>query len=423
MAGTDQELTLEQAAVLRMALEGRSLFCMGSAGTGKSTTLRRVITDLRWRPENNKGVYVTAPTGIAAINIGGSTIHSALGLGLAASDAPQLVRAMRARRLTELRRDLKILVIDECSMLSAAFFEKIDQVLRIVKEIDTPFGGVQVILFGDFHQLPPVFVDTDDVRLLFESPLFKVLVGGCAIELSTIFRQRDPRLLAILQDVRRGILTDATREAIGGLHRELPPGGTAPLHLFCHNAGVDALNAASLADLPGMPVTLKAIDVGHASHVERLNRDSLIPAVLTLKPGALVMLLMNVPNRGLGNGSRGHVVEIRANDVLVDFGTVRIGVVRTTFGIYDASGAELATRTQFPLKLSWAATIHKSQGQSIKYLHADLSGTFAPGQGYVALSRATDIETLRVTNASDRSFWVDPRVIAFTEVIRASELV
>jgi ATP-dependent DNA helicase PIF1 len=411
------QLTPEQAAVHTVASEGKSLFCMGSAGTGKSSTLRQVIAALRHKAERAGSVYVTASTGIAAINIGGSTIHAALSLGLGQGSPEELVARMNPRRRTEIGRKLRVLIIDECSMVSAAFFETVDRVLRIVKSIDLPFGGIQVILFGDFHQLPPVFSGGSDGRLLFESPIFQAMTAGRMFELTTIFRQKDNRLLELLQDARRGSLTDRSRDILAGLRREVS-GETEPLHLFCHNANVDALNAASLAKLPGEAYTYMAEDSGHPSSIEKLNRDTLIPAILNIKVGALVMLLVNVPESSLGNGSRGIVLEANPYDVLVDFGSKRYSVGRSIIRLNDAAGAELASRSQIPLKLSWAATIHKSQGQAIKHLRVDLSGTFAPGQGYVALSRATDIETLQVTGVTEASFWVDPRVKAFSEQAR-----
>ncbi len=288
---------------------------------------------------------------------------------------------MRRGRVGVIRRDLRVLVIDECSMLSAAFFEKIDAVLRIIKGNDAPFGGTQIILFGDFHQLPPVFKGDDDKRLLFESPAYMAIAAGHTVELKTIYRQTDSRLLDLLLDIRSGTLTPKSKDLITYLHRELPESETPSLHLFCHNFGVDALNANSLTLLPGDPVTYKALDKGLAQHVEKLNHDTLIPQKLQLKVGALVMLLTNIPERGLGNGSRGTVTSVTPEGALVDFGRSQFLVKPVTIQFCDATGAELASRTQIPLKLSWAATIHKSQGQSIKHLHVDLDGAFAPGQG------------------------------------------
>jgi ATP-dependent DNA helicase PIF1 len=424
------QLSAEQGRVAALALGGGSVYCHGKAGTGKSLLLRHIIRKL---PERE--TMVTAPTGVAALLIGGTTLHSALGLGLGQGAPEDIVARLRADRRRAIQR-LQTLVIDECSMLSCELFEKIARVLQLVRGTDAPFGGVRGIFFGDFAQLPPVFGGAGDSRLLFESPIFRDLTRGACVELRTIYRQSDAPLLSLLSDVRCGDLTPTSIAMLRALSRPLPDGEIVPTRLYCRNADVDRENLAQLNLLAGETVVFTATHKGQERDIEKLNKVALIPSTLELRMGAQVMLLVNMLDLGLCNGSRGVVTEVSEGRVRVRFvgrsgksrddGTdtetgTGLLIKRTTISLNDPDGAVLASRTQFPLKLAWATTIHKSQGQSLDLVDVHVADAFAPGQAYVALSRAVSMDGLRVSNYAPQSFKADPRVKRYYDEIASED--
>lgn len=432
-------LSAEQNRVAELVRLGFSVFFTGAAGTGKTFLLEHVVAELReaYGDEFNACVAVTAATGIAATALGGSTLHSAMGCGALRTFDDFRVMWLPDNR-KRLRR-LRVLVIDEVSMLSAELFEMLELVLRQIRRSEEPFGGLQLVLSGDFCQLPPVSFPRDDATLptaflnrglAFQSPAWRRCEIWC-VALTEVWRQRDPVFEALLSSARRG-----DQRAVEWLARLCAapldlPDGLEPTQLFSHNADVNRVNGERLAKLPGTCVSFKASDSvtpaspgarGDERRLWKMCNDGPAPLSLDLKVGAQVMLVKNLePWAGLVNGSRGVVTGFRFIDEHLAGKHRKPGsraaaalcpdaklvpVVRFTNGRSLACGPELfpaelagvgrCVRAQVPLKLAWAVTIHKCQGMSLDAVEVSLERCFAEGQAYVALSRARTLHGLRI---------------------------
>ena len=423
-------LTAEQRAIHDAALGGSSLFFTGSAGTGKSFLLRHLIGALRATRGAN-AVYVTAPTGVAACNVGGITIHSFAGIGLGKGSVAALVKKVR-RVPTKVAawQACEVLVVDEVSMLDGKLLDTVDGVARRIRQSSLPFGGIQLVLCGDFYQLPPV---GKEATFAFESKAWAHVTHQ--YELTRVFRQTDPVFVSCLNDLRRGVVTSETTATLQATAAHtLEADGVVPTRLYSHNVDVDRENAKQLATLLGPTVTYRANDDGTPVGRKALERCSAAD-VLALRVGAQVMLLKNVDvESGLANGTRGVVVgfqpSVEANasvqarvkakgnapHPVVQFavnGESRTMTVVADTWTVEEGATTLATREQIPLKLAWAISIHKAQGTTISLLEADVSRCFDYGQCYVALSRAVSLPNLRVCGFDPQSVRAHPKVVAF----------
>ncbi len=399
----------------------RHIFLTGKAGTGKTTFLKEITQ------KTYKNVVVAAPTGIAAINAGGVTLHSLLQLPFGVFvpenidihsthqpvNTPQtLFREFRINKTKrEMIRQLELLIIDEVSMLRADLLDCIDSILRhLRRNKDVPFGGLQILFIGDLLQLPPVVKDRDAELLnkYYPSPYFfnaRALQANppILVELQKVFRQTDDRFLNILNRMRSN---QQTPEDLDTLNGHFVADTTVSkydgyIRLTTHNAKADSINASPLKDLPGKAFSYKAEISGDFA-------ENLYPTIeeLVLKEGAQVMFIKNDPS-GEGryfNGKIGRVSNLGNDHITVQFeeGTEvpvdphewenkRYTLNKNTQEIEEKF---LGKFVQYPLKLAWAVTIHKSQGLTFEKAILDLSGTFAPGQLYVALSRLTSLDGL-----------------------------
>ena len=410
--------TAEHQAATDLFQEGRSLFVTGSAGSGKTVLLNRLI-----RAAGDDGVFRTAMTGLAALNIGGTTLHKFAGCGLARGDADYLRKYMPLNARGRWR-DARVLFIDECSMLDAELFEKLDAVARSIRhEPGTLFGGIQLVLVGDFFQLPPVSRE-GRARMLFESDAFQ---GIAKIRLQRVFRQRQPELLDLLQAARVGRLEDRHLSLLQKLERPIETPDLVPTQLYALNRMVDAENDRRLhgAECSGPPVSYEALNTGARADVEYLAKNCLASDPVVLRVGAQVIHIVNdQDHRNLVNGSRG-VVQGFSDDgyPLVRFrGLPGVKEIRMHTWNYKPNPKRdfvAASRSQIPLKLAWALSIHKSQGMSIDCLEVFLDDCFEAGHAYVALSRCTSLEGLRVhlSPCLSRRIAADPRVLKFDESI------
>lgn len=406
-------LNERQQMVMDAVRRGQSVFYTGCAGTGKSYLLKALVGIL---PRTT--TWVTAMTGIAALNIGGRTIHSQAGIGLARKSAASLAKDMKSNKRTAWRMCTHM-IIDEVSMLSRELFEKLDEIGRTIRGNPRPFGGIQLVLAGDFYQLPPVSQETEgpSTEFCFQSPLWASAVP-VQIELTHVFRQTDLEFVALLQEVRKGKLSAGAVEHLTALSRPLPPsGGVIATRLFPMNSQVDLVNEQKLGEIQGPVYMYEAEDYAKdVEYTSLLERNCLAPTHLYLKKGAQVMLLKNIGDNKHVNGSRGVVVGFNpdSNMPQVRFlmGTV-LELEPYTWKYETREGDILATRTQIPLRLAWAVTVHKSQGLTIDRMEVDLEGTFADGQAYVALSRARSMEGLRVLNFHPSHVRTHPMVNAF----------
>ena len=377
------------------------LFVTGRAGTGKSTLLR-CLRDLV-----ADEMVIVAPTGLAAVNVGGQTIHSFFGF------PPRLIQAgdIKRSRNGRLMRRLKLLVIDEVSMVRSDIMWAIDQSLRVNRgRPREPFGGVRLAMFGDLHQLPPV-IDEAEVASHLETehggPFFFSVAalregtGTGLIELTQVFRQKDEGLIRVLNRVRDG---DADEDDLSILNERVHPirtlaEGEPYVILTPTNAAARRINVAYLQALPGAAQEFQAGVTGDFNESAQPTEASLI-----LKPGAKVMLLRNDSDRRWVNGTIARVSRLEADRVWVDVDGKEHEIERVAWEnrryAFDTTQEKIVetvagTFRQFPLRLAWALTIHKSQGLSLDKVYIDLGrGTFAHGQAYVALSRCRTLEGL-----------------------------
>jgi ATP-dependent DNA helicase PIF1 len=394
-------LSPEQAAVFQ-AIEGTRdhIFVTGRAGTGKST----LLTHLSWNTE--KQIVICAPTGVAALNVGGQTIHSLFKLPIGVIADEEIEQTSELRKLLN---TIDTLVIDEVSMVNADLVDAIDRSLRQARhKKDVPFGGVQVVLFGDPYQLAPVPGDGDE-RAYFADRYRSMWFFDAKVweeaqlriyELTEIHRQHEEAFKEMLNAVRHGRVT---AEIAGVLNaagaRPAPTDGA--ITLATRNDTVNRINAEALKRLPGRSLTATADVTGDFG-----GRTYPADEKLDLKIGAQVMFLRNDVDQRWVNGSVGVVTRIDTN-VYVELDGVVHEVEPVTWEkyrySYSATTKQLrrdvvADFTQFPLRLAWAVTIHKSQGKTYERAIVDLGArVFSPGQTYVALSRITDIDGLYLT--------------------------
>jgi ATP-dependent DNA helicase PIF1 len=410
-----------KSAFSAMEYTKECLFITGKAGTGKSTLLRY------FKAHTGKKIIVLAPTGVAAINIGGQTIHSFFRL------PPKIIRKDAIKRLKDhgLFENLDMVIIDEVSMVRADIMDGIDYALRLNRgRMKTPFGGVQMVFFGDLFQLAPV-VENEARQLLeelYESPYFfsANVFNDChirAIELSTIYRQKDSSFMELLNRIRN---KDHSEEDLDRLNervqKDTPASKKDPtVILTTTNNLANMINHERLAKLPGKEMTYEAKASGRFEESAYPNGTC-----LKLKKGAQVILIKNDPAKQWVNGTLATVVGLSNDSVVVDIDgtTCDLPVVKWQKIEYSYNEDEdkiedqvVGTFEQYPIKLAWAITIHKSQGQTFDKVVIDLGhGAFTHGQLYVALSRCTRLDGIRFRRPvvpTDIIF--DPRIYEFKD--------
>jgi ATP-dependent DNA helicase PIF1 len=411
---------MTQTEALTILKTGANVFLTGEPGSGKTHTINAYVS---WLRERNIEPAITASTGIAATHIGGLTIHSWSGIGIKRNlSAYELDRIAQTERVVKHVRGTNILIIDEISMLSAATFDMVEAVCREVRGIDKPFGGMQVILVGDFFQLPPISKrDESNVQdtLMGEDPESQFAFNSSAWEelgpivcyISEQHRQEDEKFLEILSAIRHGEVEDEHREILAS--RKGSGKNTDAAQLFSHNADVNQINDAELAKISQSSHVFHMKSQGGEAMVAALKRGCLSPEYLALKVGARVMFTKNdISGRSYVNGTLGVVTGfVKENGYpIVKTHNGRTLVVEPTEWRIDDNGRTLARITQIPLRLAWAMTVHKSQGMSLDAAHMDLSQAFEYGQGYVALSRVRTLEGLSLAGLNERALEVHPEI-------------
>ena len=407
-AGVDAHLLLpSQRHALSAVERGESIFITGPAGTGKSYVVKVITERLRLRFPHAGGIVITASTGIAAQHIGGVTLHSFAGIGLGRNNKEGLFEKLSAAARERWTR-VGALVIDEVSMIDSALLDKIEYIARNCRGGHTPWGGVQLIFVGDFYQLPPVGLGKFGQKFAFQSTSW-ISARVRTVELTEIVRQQtDPAFAALLNEVRVGHCSSATLATLRSCHesnKPRPTDGIEPTRLYCKNDAVDEENIERLRQLPGAEYALAAIDEWKvfASDVSQENKileslENKASATLRLKVGAQVMLLRNMPEQGLVNGSRGVVEGFAATTASP---IVRFDSGRTlSFSHCEFFGGNrdgCLVRRQYPLKLAWAVTVHKAQGTTLTRASISVDDAFAEGQVYVALSRVSSLHGLYLT--------------------------
>jgi hypothetical protein len=408
---------MKQITALNLLKSGQNIFITGSAGTGKTYLLNQYIEYLKERQ-----IYPTivAPTGIAASHLKGQTIHSFFALGIRDTvvDNGYVEFLLEKSYLKSRFKKLKVLIIDEVSMVSPEIFASMDKVLRAFKNSPEPFGGVQVVISGDFFQLPPVSREFKEKRFAWQSPVWKSLdLKSCYLQEK--FRQSDERLIEILDDIRTGSVSEKSRKMLDSRYMKELNGDFTPTKLYTHNIDVDRINLEELHKLEGKPQLFKYTSKGSAKNIEKIFKTALVLEELTLKKDAVVIFIKNNPEKGYVNGTTGVVVDFEVDIPIVKISTgQKIRVIAEDWTIENEAGESIATVSQIPLRLAWAITIHKSQGMTLDAAEIDLSKTFEVGQGYVALSRIKSIDGLRLMGLNDMALLVDPLTLRIDEPIK-----
>ena len=412
---------MKQNTALNILKSGKNLFITGSAGTGKTYLLNQYIDYLKERR-----IYPTivAPTGIAASHLKGQTIHSFFSLGIRDTvvDNGYVEFLLEKSYLKTRFSKLQLLIIDEISMVSPEIFSSMDKILRAFKNSPEPFGGIQVVISGDFFQLPPVSREFKEKRFAWQSPVWKELeLKSCYLQEK--FRQDDDRLIKILDEMRTGEVSLEAQAILDSCFEKELCSDFSVTKLYTHNVDVDRINLEELGRLETKPYLFKYSSSGSAKNVEKIFKSSLVLEELTLKEGAVVLFIKNNPEKGYVNGTTGVVVGFEGDIPMVKVTTgTKIGVVSEDWTMENDSGETIATVSQLPLRLAWAITIHKSQGMTLDAAEIDLSKTFEVGQGYVALSRIKNINGLRLMGLNEMALRVEPLTLRIDEPIKRASL-
>lgn len=398
---------MTQETALKVLKTGANVFLTGEPGAGKTYVINQYIA---WAEAAGLTVAVTASTGIAATHIGGMTIHSWSGIGIKDTLSPYDLENITSKEKNVKRMQAAhILVIDEISMLDGKVLDMVDKVLRTIRQKNEAFGGLQVILVGDFFQLPPVTRQGDVMRYAFESYAWQGL-KPLTCYITEQYRQDDEMLLSLLSSIRRNEIEEDHYTLLQE-QTEITYEQIEPTRLYTHNADVDAVNDAKLAELPGTARTYKMQGMGRKPLIESLTKNCLSPAVLTLKEDAMVMCTKNNFEAGYVNGTLARVVRFEEGLPVIELmdGT-QITIKPVTWEVVEDKKV-LAQIEQLPLRLAWAITVHKSQGMSLDAAEVDLSKAFVYGQGYVALSRVRTLQGLKVNGMHPNALQVDPKIV------------
>jgi ATP-dependent DNA helicase PIF1 len=406
----------------------QSVFITGRAGTGKSTLLQL------FRDTTQKRAVVLAPTGVAALNVKGQTIHSFFGF----PGKPLQKSDIQRRKYRKIFEKLQVLIIDEISMVRADLLDNIDYFLRVNRNVNQPFGGVQVVFFGDMFQLPPVVATPEEHQLFrtyYDSPYFfsaKVFTDDGfemeKVELRTTYRQSSRHFIRLLDAVRTNQLDHDDLDDLNGRYFANFEAEDYYITLSARNAIAEEINRAQLARLQTKVFTYRASVGGEFN-------PALFPTELDLelRIGAQVMFVKNDPQKQFVNGSIGKIMELTQDSVKValqneDGSTKLIDVAKLEWEILKYSTKEddisaiesnvVGTFKQYPLKLAWAITIHKSQGKTFDKIIINMGtkGAFEHGQTYVALSRCRTLEGVVLKEKlTPRDIMVDERIVEYYE--------
>lgn len=401
---------MNQATALNILKSGQNVFLTGSAGAGKTYTLSQYIHYLKVR---KVPVAVTASTGIAATHMNGMTIHTWAGIGIKEHLGDSDLKSLKERKyLRDHIEKAKVLIIDEISMLHARQLNLVNQVLKYFKDSDQPFGGVQVIVAGDFFQLPPVGKngETNREKFAFMSDAWLEAKFNICY-LTEQHRQDDNQLDQILNEIRAGqVSTTSQQLLLSTKNNALDEDIT---RLFTHNADVDQINEQHLQGIKNKEHTFKAQTEGNEKLLMTLASSVRAPETLILKKSAKIMFVKNNFEEGYINGTLGEVMSFVKDDehgelpqIKLRDGTMMV-VEPTEWSIENEQGKAIASFKQLPLRHAWAITVHKSQGMTLEAAEIDLSNTFEKGQGYVALSRLKSLTGLRLLGLNRSALELD----------------
>lgn len=402
-------MTQEQALVILKS--NKNCFLTGEPGAGKTYTINKLQEAMRHLA---RGCAITASTGIAATHIGGITIHSWSGMKINRKFDKLMLDAIKFSYAGRRMQEADVLIIDEVSMLDATTITNLDSILTYTRNDDRPFGGLKVIFVGDFFQLPPVSKD-GPTQFAFESPSWQ-LADLKVCYLTEQHRQSEPEFLSILNSMRMGVMSAAQKARLSECTHTTPPS----THLYTHNVDVDTMNDQEFDKLPGDAMVFEAETYGNEFAIATLVKNCLSPEILKLKEGAMVMFTSNNFRKGYVNGTIGKVVGFTtgSGSPLVKLKNDEVVAVEQAEWKTEENGKVSAGFKQYPLRLAWAITVHKSQGMSLDEASLDLSKCFIAGQGYVAISRVRSLEGLHLTGINDMAFAVDQKILTQDLIFR-----
>ncbi len=416
---------MTQDEALQILKTGASVFLTGEPGSGKSYVASRYVGYLR---RENVAVSMTASTGIAAAQLGGTTVHAWSGIGTKSQvNRSDLENISKNRRIADRIKKTRVLIIDEVSMLSGQTLSAVGQICQYVRKSNEPFGGLQVVFVGDFFQLPPVIrrddrvspeIDSQDEEdnspFAYASRAWRELDPSICY-LTEQHRQTDTEFSSLLAAIRSNRCAKGDLELLSTrrlVHQDGLPRSVT--RLYTHNMDVDRINHAELQKLPGEAKSFYMTATGDKLLADGLKRGCLSPEQLDLKKGAVVMFTKNDPDGRFVNGTLGVVSDFDREDgnpivVTKSGSTVFTKPAEWKVNEDDSVKAGIA---QIPLRLAWAITVHKSQGMSLDAAVMDLSNAFEYGQGYVALSRVRSLNGLHLLGWNDRALRVHPEALA-----------
>lgn len=427
------KLTELQEKALKYMVEGKNIFLTGPSGVGKSMIIS-MFKNLRGKSKN---IAITSTTGVSSLLIGGTTLHSYLGIGLGTGSADYLTeKILKNNKIKQRWKTIDTLIIDEISMLSPELFDKLETVARNIRNgysrnnfqielVDgPPFGGIQLILVGDFLQLPVVGSD----NFCFEAKTWNICVEH-VVQLTEIIRQTDKEFQEVLNDIRYGIVSDRAKKLLlSRVNVEVKNDlGILPTKIQTTNEAVDRINSKEFEKLIQKNPEIYEYDmrihfydsVFNKEHaIEKYRKNCLAPDILQLCIGAQVMLLYNLNlDIGLANGSRGVVVNFIEDFPVVQFMNGQTHVIDFHDWEIEENEIKQVRITQVPLKLAYSISAHKSQGCTLDCAEIDLSNLFAHGQAYVALSRVKSEKGLNIVGINFDGIKAHPKALEFYKKI------
>ncbi len=412
---------MNQKEALSILKKGHNVFLTGPPGSGKTFLLNKYIEYLKQKKET---VAVTASTGIAATHMNGITLHSWSGLGIRETiDDAEIKSLMKKKYLFKRIRAAKVLIIDEVSMLNAHQFDAVDKICQYFRANFLPFGGMQVVLSGDFFQLPPIKKYGQEVEFITKSSVWENMkIKICYLEEQ--FRHKDQKLTKLLEHIRENNIEDSSK-----ILSEHKSSGKNALKdkcslkfttkLYTHNMDVDETNNSELGKINGKEFHYVMTYSGKEAIVAILKKSCLSPEKLVLKKGAWVMFIKNNFDAGYVNGTQGTVVDfdIMGMPIIETVDGQRIAVKKASWKLEEDERV-IAEIMQIPLRLAWAITVHKSQGMTLDGAQINLSNAFEYGMGYVALSRVRTMDGIHLIGFNETALLVHPDILELDKELR-----